>query len=52
MEKDFKTAEKQPASESNFQMMKFRLYDSLLGGKDPTFFGRYLRRMLGFTLIR
>jgi hypothetical protein len=37
MEKDFKTAEKQPASESNFQMMKFRLHHSLLGGDTPLF---------------
>jgi hypothetical protein len=37
MGKDLKTAENQPVSESNFQMMKFRLHHSLLGGETPLF---------------
>jgi len=35
MEKDPKTAEIQPVSESNFQIMKFRLHHSLLAGEIP-----------------
>ena len=37
MGKDPKTAENQPVSESNFQMMKFKLHHSLLGGETPLF---------------
>jgi hypothetical protein len=37
MEKAPKTAENQHVSESNFQMMKFRLHHSLLGGDTPLF---------------
>ena len=37
MEKAPKTAEIQPVSESNFQIMKFRLHHSLLGAR-PHFF--------------
>jgi hypothetical protein len=33
MGKDPKTAENQPVRESNFQMMKFRLLHSLMGGE-------------------
>jgi hypothetical protein len=37
MGKDPKTAENQPVRESNFQMMKFKLHHSLLGGETPLF---------------
>jgi len=37
MEKDFKTAEKQPASESNFQIMNSWRRPSMLGGNTPLF---------------
>jgi hypothetical protein len=37
MGKDLKTAENQPVNKSNFQMMKFRLHHSLLGGETPLF---------------
>jgi hypothetical protein len=37
MEKDRKTAENKPESESNFQIMKFRLRHSLPGGETSLF---------------
>ena len=54
MEKDRKTAENQPVSEINFQIMKFRLYHSLQGGARPHFFRsvfpRPVRRHLFYRL--